>query len=230
MTKKKKKKPAENQQQACEEQECHCSCQGKCEEEAGHQEEAPPCDVRMRSIPEIEYERLSNEVKDYKDKYMRLLAETENSHKRLQKEKQGLMKFAIQDLVTDILRPLDQFENALAFADQAPEEVRNWAIGFQMILSQFKDVFVNHGVTSYSANVGDHFDPHFHEAVEMVETEEYQPGTIMKEFVKGYKMGDRTIRPAHVQVAKAPEKKEPECEEKSPETEENTDTPDEKVT
>ncbi len=56
-------------------------------------------------------------------------------------------------------------------------------------------------------SVGKQFDPHLHEAVEMVVTTEYPPGVVVEEFVRGYKMGDRPIRVARVKVAKAPRRR-----------------------
>jgi molecular chaperone GrpE len=147
-------------------------------------------------------EALKNELKDLKDKYLRSLAESENARKRLQKERLEAIQYATEGLLTDFLHPLDSFENALKFADQMSPEVKNWAVGFQMILNQFKEVLSSHGVST-QPTVGQDFDPHQHEAIEIVETNEHAPGTIIFEFSKGYKVGTRTIRPAKVKVAKA---------------------------
>ncbi len=146
---------------------------------------------------------VEEELKQHKEKYLRLLAEMENSRKRMQKEKQEMTRFAIENVLAEVLEPLDSFESALSFAQQSSEEVRNWAMGFQMILSQLKDVLNQNGVTSFHS-AGMLFDPYKHEAVEIEETYEFPEGTIIQEFVKGYKCGDRTIRAARVKVAKTP--------------------------
>lgn len=156
-------------------------------------------------VTDEELRGLQNEMLEYKDKYLRLLADAENSRKRLQKERQEITRYAIENLVVDLLRPLDNLENALRFAQEMSDEVKNWAFGFQMILTQFKDVLAQHGVTPFDS-VGKPFDPHEHEAIEMVESTTQAAGIIIEENVKGYKMGDRTIRAARVKVAKAPEK------------------------
>jgi molecular chaperone GrpE len=147
------------------------------------------------------------EVIDYKDKYLRLLADMENTRKRMQKEKLETMRFAIDNVLADILIPMDNLENALKAAAQMAGEVKNWALGFEMILSQFKDVLQQNGVISF-ASEGQLFDPHLHEAVETEETDTHSEGTVLKEFVKGYRCGDRIIRPARVKVAKAKNKGE----------------------
>ncbi|HRD55243.1 MAG TPA: nucleotide exchange factor GrpE, partial [Parachlamydiaceae bacterium] len=86
--------------------------------------------------------------------------------------------------------------------DQMSEEVKHWAIGFKMIMEQFKDVLIAQGVSAFKSQ-GTEFDPHCHEAVEMIETDEYPSGTVVEESIKGYKMGEKIIRPARVKVAKA---------------------------
>jgi molecular chaperone GrpE len=141
------------------------------------------------------------EVVDYKDKYLRLLADMENTRKRMLKEKQDMMRFAIDTVLSDLLNPIDQMENALKFADQMSEEVKNWAIGFQMILSQFKEILNSNGITPFVSE-GEFFDPASHEAVETEETDAFPDGIILKEFVKGYRSGNRIIRAARVKVAK----------------------------
>lgn len=156
-------------------------------------------------VTDEELRGIQKEMVEYKDKYLRLLADAENSRKRLQKERQEISRYAIEHLIVDLLRPLDNLENALRFAQEMSDEVRNWAFGFQMILTQFKDVLAQHGVTPFDS-VGNPFNPHDHEAIEMVESITQPDGIVIEESVRGYKMGDRTIRAARVKVTKAPEK------------------------
>jgi len=152
---------------------------------------------------DIQPENVEPPVEDWKDKYLRALAEQDNIRKRMQREKQEMAKFGIENSISDFLPAIDNFENALRFADSATGDVKNWAMGFQMILSQFKEVLHNQGVVSYHS-VGNTFDPQFHEAVEIVETLEQPDGMIIQEYSKGYKSSNRTIRPARVKVAKHP--------------------------
>jgi molecular chaperone GrpE len=140
-------------------------------------------------------------VEDWKDKYLRALAEMENMRKRVQKEKQEMARFGIENAIGEFLPAIDNFENALRFAENAAGEVKTWAIGFEMILSQFKEVLYNHGIVAFHSE-GNIFDPQYHEAVEIVETLEHPDGTVIHEFTKGYKSAHRTIRPARVKVAK----------------------------
>ena len=160
-------------------------------------EEQSPAD---HEEPEIE-----TELKGCKDKYLRLLAEMENMRKRMQKEKQEMTRFAVENVLEELLSPIDNMENALKFTENLSAEVRNWAVGFQMILGQFKDVLTNHGVVPFNSENAP-FNPHWHHAIETEETDAIPAGTIVKEFVKGYKSGDRAVRPARVKVAIAPGK------------------------
>lgn len=157
---------------------------------------ATPCDEPKKPLTAEE------ELKEYKEKYLRLLADVDNTRKRMQKEKQEMTRFAVENVISEILGPIDNLENALQFTQHMSEEMRNWAQGFLMILGQFKDVLSNHGVTAFHSE-GFKFDPHLHYAIETEETSEKPEGTILKEYVKGYRSGDRTIRAARVKVAAA---------------------------
>lgn len=168
---------------------------------------------------ELQMEQLKQyqtEASEFKEKYMMAIAEIENMRKRLQKEKQEMTKFAAENIILEFLSPIDNFENALGFTDQMSDETRNWAQGFSMLLGQFKDVLVTHGVAPFHSE-GTQFDTDLHEAVEVEETDEVAEGTIVKEFLCGYKRGERILRPARVKVAKPPAKEEKKSEAPSPE-------------
>lgn len=155
----------------------------------------------------IPAEAKAPEPDDWKDKYLRSIAEMENMRKRMQKERHEMARFGIENAISEFLPAIDNFENALRFAEGASGEVKSWAVGFEMILSQFKEVLHNHGIIAYHST-GTPFDPGLHEAVEIVETLDHPNGTILQEFTKGYKSASRTIRPARVKVAKHPHKGE----------------------
>lgn len=172
--------------------------------------EEPETESVEEVIEEIdETEVLKQQIKEEQEKYIRSLADMENTRKRMQKEKHDTTRFAVENVISEFLGPLDNFENALSFVHQASEETQTWAKGFEMILTQFKDILSSHKVTPY-ASEGAQFDPHLHEVLELEETEKHADGTIIQEFVKGYKCGDRILRPARVKVAKAPKKEEAE--------------------
>jgi len=168
-------------------------------------EELKPEDAPVDETPKEEEVKEEN----FQDKYLHAIAEMENMRKRMQKERYEMSKFGIEGAIGEFLPAMDNFENALGFIEQASDEVKNWAKGFEMILSQFKEVLNSHGIHPYES-VGSFFDPLLHEAVEIVESEEGSDGMILQEFTKGYKSSSRTIRPARVKVTKIIKKKEQE--------------------
>ncbi len=173
-------------------------------------------EIQEETISEEEHppEETLLQEKELEEKNLRLLAEMENLRKRLMKEKQEAVRFAIEKTVLDFLPIIDGFEQALKFSNQSSDEVKQWASGFQMFLTQLKDTIHNHGVVAFHSE-GNQFDPYYHEAVEMVETDEYPENTVLEELSKGYKSNQRTIRPAKVKVAKAiSSKKDEETDEK----------------
>lgn len=189
----------ENQQDNKEEHmsDCGCEATNNCCEPIEEEQ-------ITTTIGELQLEQLKKsieEANEYKSKYFLILAELENTRKRLQKEKQEMMKFAVENILCDFLAPLDSMENAMRFTDQMSTETKNWVFGFKMLVEQLKNVLADHGVTSYSSK-GEAFDPHFHEAVEVIEVVDGEDGIIIDEFVKGYKCGERIIRPAKVKVTK----------------------------
>lgn len=147
-------------------------------------------------------DQLNQELKECKDKYLRQLAETENMRKRLQKEKQEMTQYAMGNIMTEFLNPIDHMEIALKHTENSSDDVKHWALGFKMILTQFKDVLTMNGVLPIDA-IGKPFDHNIHEAIEMIETDKFPPGTVVEELVRGFKLGDKVIRPARVKVAKA---------------------------
>ena len=167
------------------------------EEQKEEKKEATP-ETAPKKEPNLEAE-----LQEFKDKYFRALAEIENTRKRLTREKLESQGFAIQNVIADFLQPLDHFEKALQAAENSSADVKHWALGFEMILTQMKQVLADHGVTGFDSK-GQAFDPHLHEAIETEETPDVAPGVVLQEIVRGYKMGNRVIRPARVKVSTAP--------------------------
>ncbi len=83
----------------------------------------------MSEETNIEQLVAAEEAIDYKDKYLRLLADVENSRKRMQKEKQDMVRFGIENISREILGPMDNLENALKHAENLSGELKNWAHG-----------------------------------------------------------------------------------------------------
>lgn len=169
-----------------------------------HREQNTHASEQENEIQDLQQEiaTLKTELQEKNDKYLMVLAESENARKRMQKERQEFAQYAVENTIIDFLIPIESMEKALEFASKQSDEVKNWAIGFNMILQQFKQILEEKGVVEYSS-AGQQFNPYLHDAVETQETNEFPAGTILEEFSKGYKMGEKPIRVSKVKVARS---------------------------
>jgi molecular chaperone GrpE len=133
---------------------------------------------------------------DYRDRYMRTLADFENFRKRGEREKQDFYKHALGGVVKDLLPVLDNFDRALDHAEQGDEFHK----GVLLIYKQMFDVLQRHGVKVID-EAGVHFDPNIHEAVVREEDPSVPSHTVVAILQKGYFLHDRLLRPALVKVA-----------------------------
>ncbi|MBU1086026.1 MAG: nucleotide exchange factor GrpE [Candidatus Omnitrophica bacterium] len=158
------------------------------------------------SIPKAEYDQLllsrDNAAKAL-EKMLRIQADFENSRKRLERDKIDFIKYANDQIISQLIPFVDDFKRAFASADQTKDfDVLHK--GVEMILKHLLDLLKEKGVVEIEA-VGKLFDPAFHEAMLQVETDEYPENTVVEEFQKGYLLNDRVLRAAKVKVAKAKE-------------------------
>jgi molecular chaperone GrpE len=136
------------------------------------------------------------------DKYLRERADLENYRKRVQKEKEEILKYGNESFIMEILPSVDNLERAL---DHAPEGEPDAVLeGVKLTLSMLLSTLKKFGVTAAEAEQGTPFNPAFHQAMSQVETAEQEPNTIVSVFQKGYLLNDRLLRPAMVTVAIAP--------------------------
>ena len=135
------------------------------------------------------------------DRLARAQAEFDNARKRATKEQQDFRDFATVDTIKSLLPVIDSFERAL----QAKSEPADFRAGVELIYKQLQDALAKLGVRPVAAK-GEQFDPHVHEAIEMVETPDAADHEVLEEWQRGYKFKDRLLRPAMVKVAKNPGK------------------------
>ncbi len=143
------------------------------------------------------------ESKELREKAARQQAEFDNFRKRLERDKSETVKYANITLLEELLPIIDNFELGLMAAETATD-AKSIAMGMKMVKTQLDKFIQESGVTAIEA-IGQPFDPNLHEAVSQQVTEEHPDGTVIEQSRKGYKMGDRLIRPATVVVAQAPE-------------------------
>lgn len=150
-----------------------------------------------KSKKDDELSKVKNDLNALNDRYLRTLAEYENYRKRTSKELDARVATAKIDVIQELLPVIDNFERA-AFNSGADFET--YKKGVEMIEKQFSDIIKKLGVESYGEK-GDEFDPNIHSAVMHEDSEDYKENEITEVFMKGYKLGDRIIRPATVKVA-----------------------------
>ena len=163
---------------------------------------------RRKSKKEQEAETLKSEVEaktkladDNYDRFLRAQAELENYKKRVEKEKNGLVKYGNEELIRALLPVIDNLERALDHpVGENPDGIIE---GIKITINQFHQVLEKFGVTRIAAE-GEPFDPSKHEAMMQVESSEHEPNTVVSELQKGYFLNDRLLRPAMVSVAQSP--------------------------
>lgn len=141
--------------------------------------------------------KAEEQVKEAQDKWLRQLAEFENFRKRTNQEKQGMYNNGVRDTIEKFLPVVDNFERAVAATEDKESSTYK---GIEMILKQMLDVMKAMGVEEIPAE-GEPFDPNIHAAVMHVEDESCDDNVVVEVFQKGYKHGDRVIRPSMVKVA-----------------------------
>jgi len=146
---------------------------------------------------------LEEELAAMKDRLLRMAAETENTRKRLEREKAEAIAYANERLIRELLPAVDNLERAIAHgeAEGAPEGL---LAGLRMTLKAFLDALGRNGCVPFES-LGKPFDPNLHEAVLRRESAEHPENTVIEEFERGYTLNDRLARPARVVVSKAPE-------------------------
>ncbi len=136
-------------------------------------------------------------AKENYDKWLRQLAEFENFRKRTNSEKLGMYNNGVRDTVEKILPVLDNFERAVNMSEDKESSTYK---GIEMILKQFIEVLQSMGVEEIPAE-GEPFDPNVHAAVMHIDDEGCDDNVVVEVFQKGYKHGDKVIRPSMVKVA-----------------------------
>jgi molecular chaperone GrpE len=152
---------------------------------------------REASEPEAELQKLRAERDSLFDRLARAQAEFKNARGRAAKEQQDFRDYATVDAVKLLLPTLDSFDRAL----QVKSEPADFRSGVELIYKQLQDALAKLGVRAIPAK-GEPFDPHYHEAIEMVETTDVPDHEVVEELQRGYKLKDRLLRPAMVKVAK----------------------------
>lgn len=144
---------------------------------------------------------LQKKYDELNNQYIRLAADFDNYRKRQMQERESLLKYGAENSLKKIIEVLDNFERG-AKANEKIDDCEKVKENFTLVYKQLIDVLTKLGLETIEAE-GAEFDPNYHEAVMQTPTNEYPEHTIIAELQKGYKMGDRVLRPALVNVAAA---------------------------
>ncbi|MCD6574305.1 nucleotide exchange factor GrpE [Candidatus Aerophobetes bacterium] len=147
---------------------------------------------------EKQVETSDREAEEYLDHLKRLKAEFENYKKRMVKERQQIVTWAIEDLIKEFLPVLDDLERAIDSASIS-QDFSSLIQGIKMVYDHFKQLLKKKGLEEISAQ-GEEFDPNLHEAIMRIESDEHPDNVVVEEMRKGYKFKDRVLRPAMVKV------------------------------
>jgi|Deesub1362A_J573_1020465.scaffolds.fasta_scaffold15246_2 molecular chaperone GrpE len=164
--------------------------------EEKHEEEIipvePPIEERLKALEE--------ELQETKDKYLRLYAEFDNYRKRVQKDREELLKYGSEPLIIELLTIVDNLELAISHAQNEPS-VDSLIKGVELTLKEFHKILKKYGVEEIVA-LGKPFDPQIHHAMSQVIRADVDDMTVVEEYRKGYKLNDKVIRPSLVAVSK----------------------------
>jgi len=147
---------------------------------------------------EEEINALTDQNKGLEEKIKLTQAELINYRKRKDDEVEGLLKYANQSLITELLPIIDNFERAISHSEVS-EEIKKYSVGIKMIYNNLNDILKQYGVEEIN-RVGETFDPNLEQAL-LVENDPTKKDDIVLEvLLKGYKLKDRVIRPASVKI------------------------------
>lgn len=164
-------------------------------------EELPKKEKKKVEKLQEEVEKLKADIDHWKNEYYRAYADTKNLRNNLEKDYKEALKYRGEGFIEDLLPVLDSFHMALANEPTDPA-LKNYLVGFQFIYRNLVSILENNGVTEICPQVGDIFDPRTMNAVDTVEQED--ENKVLKIYGNGYKLHDRIIRTAMVQVSVHP--------------------------
>ena len=146
----------------------------------------------------LEKERIR--AQNMEDRFLRVNAEFENYKKRMIRESSDRLKYFHLDLIKELLPSLDNLERAISHAKSENNDVDSMIEGLEMVNKMTHEVFEKYGVSRVDTT-GEVFDPNFHQAVGVVESDSVPENHIVEECLGGYLLHDRIIRPAMVRVS-----------------------------
>ncbi len=162
-------------------------------------EEAPVEEEVKEETTVSENDKLKADYENLNNQYLRLAADFDNFRKRQEQEREALLKYGKQECMKKIIEVVDNFDRAVQSVEKI-DNVEKMKETFFVLNKQLIDSLTKLGLEHIEC-VGQKFDPNLHEAVMQTPTDEYEEDTIINELQKGYKLGDKVLRPSMVSVA-----------------------------
>jgi len=155
----------------------------------------------VQEVSDEDKDRLTSELQEINDKYVRLYAEFENYKKRINKDKEELVRYGNESLIFELLPVIDNLEMALKHSSH---DLNTGIVqGVEITLKELQRVLEKFGLSPIDAS-GKPFDPAVHHAITQVERDDVAEKTLVEEFRKGYILWDKVLRPSLVAVSKKP--------------------------
>ena len=174
------------------------------DEQAAERPTPAPAPAPAEPSPAERVAALEAEKAELKDRMLRIAAEFDNYKKRTRKEMGEHEVKAREGVLREFLEIADNLERAVAsWKEGEQKDVKSVQDGVDLVLRLFKSKLERHSVTAIVAK-GQPFDPRVHDAISQAPSADVPPGTVLHELQKGYRVGERLLRPALVVVAKAP--------------------------
>lgn len=148
---------------------------------------------------EKQIQALQTEVAELNNRLLRAQADYDNFRRRTRLDMEAAAKYKAQSLIEELIPAIDNFDRALAVKAES-DDAKSLLQGMEMVYRQLTEALKNEGLETINA-VGQSFDPHYHQAVMQVESDEHEPNQVVEELQKGYKLKDRVIRPTMVKVS-----------------------------
>ncbi len=154
------------------------------------------------SRPELEeLKQKSSEFSQLQERLLRSAADFENARKRLAKEREEFIKYALEDVIYQLLPVLDNFNFALSHISGDDDKTRSMREGFLLIQKQLLQIMSERGLKPIEISAGKPFDPHKHEAVGSIVDPNKPEGVILEEVQTGYELNGKLLRPAKVKIS-----------------------------
>lgn len=174
-------------------------------EQEGEVKDIVPEDNLKNLMAEIdamrtENENLKHQLSEYENIAKRAMADYDNYKKRMERERDEILRYSNEKLIMDLLPIVDNMERAIdSFKDNV--DFSNYYEGIKMVLNQIYQLLEKYNVKEIKA-LGEEFNPYLHHAVAQTEDSEHKSNTVIEVMLKGYMMNDKVIRPSMVKVAK----------------------------